>query len=738
MELISFYANQKSTAKKDITILNYIDFVKEGLEQDLVLAARAEFQKNGKTKEYKFLKDQAKCVTGSAVMNAGSKTASNINKLNGLIVLDIDEEVNDPVRSKIEADKYTYICHYSFSGTGLCVFVKINPERFEESFDQLNEYYYTNFGVGIDEACKNRNRLRYISFDPDLYYNEKAATFKAKAAVKEKKKYQPIAFTSDDDIDYIMKQINDRSIDLVQGKYERYRNIGFALYSEFGATRGKQYFDIVNRFNTKLNQKRYEKEWKSFCSDGRITIGTFYYYCKNEGIELFTQRSRDIINRVKVQKAQGAASIKGVNQNLMALGEQPLNEKEELFAKKLISSNLDFSKEANENVPEIQQLEQFIIETFKPKRDQITDVIYINENQRLTDNEVNDIYIGCKKALDFNVTITDVRSILNSNSIGKFNSVTNFFAEHKEESPSGVIDRYVECIYPQTEYNKWAFKKWLVGAIHNWTAPEHEKLVCPLTLVLTGQKHGTGKTSFLRNCLPDELQKYFVEGKINAQDKDSQYLLGSSLMVLDDEFGGKAFKDVKEYKAISDINIITQRRPYASTISTFKRRAILCGTSNEVDILKDVTGNRRILPIPVERIDFDTMVKIDKIDLIMEAYNMYQSGFDWKIYSEEDITYLYENTRENNVVIPIEEVFFNHYQLEQKGDYNIELVLNQGEIMEWFYQSTPLKPTKYEIKEIFVKNRMCYTVHRVGNVLKKGYKLYKKLTDAGDDLPFNF
>jgi len=204
-------------------------------------------------------------------------------------------------------------------------------------------------------------------------------------------------------------------------------------------------------------------------------------------------------------------------------------------------------------------------------------------------------------------------------------------------------------------------------------------------------------------------------------------------MVLDDEFGGKAFKDVKEYKAISDVNIITQRRPYASTVSTFKRRAILCGTSNEVDILRDVTGNRRILPIKVEKIRFDDMIRIDKTALIMEAFRLYKSGFEWKIYSEEDVTYLNENTQENNAVIPIEEVFFNNFSLDPEKGF--EVIMNQGEILEWFHKFTVLKPSKYEIKEIFVKNKLNYNTYRVGDVIKKGFKLYQKNNEVQGDLP---
>lgn len=730
MEFLSLYANQKSTTKKDITILDYIHFIKEGANQDLVLKGRAELQNNGKTDLYKMLKAASKCVTGSAVMNDGPKVVDNIQKLNGLIVIDIDEQITPELRQQIEADKYTHICHYSFGGDGLCVFVKINPDKFSESFNQLAQYYYENFQIAIDESCKNKNRLRYLSYDPEIFYNQSSAMFKAKAERPKVQKKQAIIITSTDDFTHILNQIQSRQINLVKGLYERYRNIGFGFFSEFGEIKGKQYFDIINQYNDRLNEKRYEREWKSFCKAGPITIKTFYYYCKEEGIELFTPRTREIINRVKIAKQQGIATAQGVSTTLQAMGETPLTPTEAEFTSKLIETGIDLSSEANKDVPEIEQIERFIVDSYTPKKDVITDIVYIRDGVRLTDNEINDIYIACKKNFSFNVTISDVRAILNSNSIGRFNPVMDFFNSYKDVYSEGVIDRYVNCIEPQTPYNKWAFKKWIVGAIHNWVSPDNEKLVCPLTLVLTGQKHGTGKTSFLRNCLPEELQRYFVEAKINAQDKDSQYLLGSSLMVLDDEFGGKAFKDVKEYKAISDINIITQRRPYASIVSTFKRRAILCGTSNEIDILKDVTGNRRILPVKVENIRFEEMLQIDKIDLIMEAYWLYKSGFDWKIYNEADIKYLEENTTENNAVIPIEEIFFNNYSLVANENHWKEVVLNQGELLQWFHLHTPLKPSKYEIKEIFTKNKMQYNVFRVDGGIKKGYKLYINSSDA--------
>jgi predicted P-loop ATPase len=340
------------------------------------------------------------------------------------------------------------------------------------------------------------------------------------------------------------------------------------------------------------------------------------------------------------------------------------------------------------------------------------------------------MYLAAKKMFDFNVPINDIRSILNSNRVNKVNVLTDFLNANKS-NPNGVIEEYIKCIHPQSDYNVWAFRKWIVGALHNWTSENNEKLVCPLTLVLTGQKHGTGKTSFLRNIMPKELDKYIVEAKINGSDKDSMYTLCNSLLVLDDEFGGKAFKDVKEYKAISDMNIITQRRPYERESKTFKRRAILCGTTNEIDILKDVTGNRRILPISVDKVDYDKMLKINKNELIIEAYNLLKSGFEWILRTEEEIEYLRINSSQNETILPIEEIFFKHFSEEPTEIHVIEKIWNQGEILEFLNNHSILKPTKYDLKEVLTKNKMIYKSWRNENgVIKNGIKLWSTIENG--------
>ena len=118
------------------------------------------------------------------------------------------------------------------------------------------------------------------------------------------------------------------------------------------------------------------------------------------------------------------------------------------------------------------------------------------------------------------------------------------------------------------------------------------------------------------------------------------------------------------------------------------------------------------------------MLKIDKKKLIIEAYNLLNDGFDWIIRKEEDIEYLKINSASNENVYPIEEIFFNHFKFEEEGNFTFERILNQGEILEYLNQVSIMKPTKYDLKEIFTKNKIVYQTYRVLGKIKSGVKLF--------------
>ena len=285
----SYYKDVFTKENSELSIENYIGFITHGANQDLVLNARAERQK-GNLEEYKKLKSKSSAITGSCVFHSGKdKIATNIKELNGLIVIDIDEEISEEQYHNIKNDKYTFIIHRSFSGFGWCVFVKINSEKFEDCFNGLSEYYFNTFDVTIDQSCKNQNRLRYISFDPDLFQNSKSNKFIPKNT---KKFIEPknINFVYvEDDFENILQQIKDRSIDLCNEDYFKYVRIGMSLASKFGS-QGSQYFHFICSYGGKYNEKRAEKDYQGFCrNQSKISIGTFYFYCKEYGISIYSE-----------------------------------------------------------------------------------------------------------------------------------------------------------------------------------------------------------------------------------------------------------------------------------------------------------------------------------------------------------------------------------------------------------------------------------------------------------------
>jgi hypothetical protein len=727
MEQIKFssYQNVQDINKIDIDLKYYIDAVKNGKYQDIILKARS--VKND-DKQYKFLKSQMPCITGSALMGQGSKIESNIQELNGLIVIDIDDQVDIETITKINNDKFTFISHRSFGGDGICVFVKINTNKFLESFHDLGQYYWDNFNLTIDPSCKNKNRLRYFSYDPYLFYNDNAKKFISKSKIDKPKLKENFVFVQDD-FTQVLEKISN--IDLCQDDYQRYVNIGFAIGSEFGES-GLNYFKSICQNGSKYDSKNIEKHYKNFCKKGNITISTFYHYVKQEGIEIYSEKTKKTISTVAAQKAQGTPTIESVKNHIEKV--LKLDAPDEKLIKHLIDTNIQYQVEDEES--EVNQLKKFILENFNPHRDSITNEIFINK-VLLDDVKLNTIYFSAKNCLNFNINKSDVRDMINSEATPTHNPLNEFFKIKTFEE--NTIEKYINCINPQSDYNKWAFKKWIVGCVHNWISPTHETKVSPLTLVLCGQKQGTGKTSFFRNLLPTDLKKYLIEHKIDSKDKDSIYNLVKGLLVLDDEFGGLATKDVKDFKKIADANQIDIRLPYSAYYSKMKRKASLCGTSNDVSILKDVTGNRRILPLNVVSIDYDKMIKIDTDSFWREAFKLWREDFDWKIYNSEDIDYLAENTNVNLEVLPIEELFFAMFSMQQTDFFTERKILNQGEILNLMNLNTVVKPTKFDIKDIFTKNKLSYKVFKFNGFSKKGVELFTKQENNEieiEDVPF--
>jgi hypothetical protein len=175
------------------------------------------------------------------------------------------------------------------------------------------------------------------------------------------------------------------------------------------------------------------------------------------------------------------------------------------------------------------------------------------------------------------------------------------------------------------------------------------------------------------------------------------------IILCDDEFGGKSKQEAKKLKELSSKQTFSIRKPYGRVHEDLNRYAVLCGTSNDEEVINDPTGNRRILPISVSDIDWEAYNEIDKDLLFIEALNEYRTkGADsWQL-SRADIGYLDQLTY-NNVQPAAEK----------------ELFLKFFYIPETFLESSGEWMTNTEIKDyIETRTKQHISSHKLGAIMK--------------------
>jgi hypothetical protein len=194
------------------------------------------------------------------------------------------------------------------------------------------------------------------------------------------------------------------------------------------------------------------------------------------------------------------------------------------------------------------------------------------------------------------------------------------------------------------------------------------------------------------------------------------------LMIMDDEFGGKSKRELSRLKELTSKQYFSLREPYGRNNVDLLRLAVLCGTSNEDGLLSDPTGNRRIIPINVIAIDHSRYNQIDKVALIMEAYHLYNDGFQWEM-NREDIQLLNENTSQFESVSIEEELVLKYFKVPEMGE-NDEL-FTTSDIVTYIDGVCHTKLFVHKVGQIMAKNNITRISFKRNGFVCKGYKLVK-------------
>jgi len=239
----------------------------------------------------------------------------------------------------------------------------------------------------------------------------------------------------------------------------------------------------------------------------------------------------------------------------------------------------------------------------------------------LTDIEIDRIFTQVRES---NIVIAKenlfslLRTIAADN---PFHPFKNYF-ENLPKNNRDALKEFSELIITDDDFKPLIYK-YLLTFFVSAVAQSLGERGSDVMLILYGPQ-GTGKTTLLRHIVPKGLSDYYTEVSLFLVDKDLQIASASSFILNLDDLETLQFKSMGFLKSLLSSSYVYYRPPYGRTLERHWRFATFVGSVNNKEFLKDDSGYRRFLVIPLLKrnpnlLDFD----IDKI--WSQAYQMYKS-----------------------------------------------------------------------------------------------------------------
>lgn len=245
--------------------------------------------------------------------------------------------------------------------------------------------------------------------------------------------------------------------------------------------------------------------------------------------------------------------------------------------------------------------------------------VWVKEKKYSFEDHFINIWDKCTKQ-SFNISkekLTD--SLIYIAKQNKYNPIEEYLIEcyqyYLQKPNPKIFTEITNTIKSNSKLKEKYLGRFFLQMIYLACSKEDEQTASQYLLVLQG-KQGIGKTTWLQNLLPKKLKsKYFLGGKtLDLTNKDHVIETVSNWLCEIGEISSTFRKSDQE--ALK--NFITAfkdkfRLPYAKTAIEQKRRTTLCGTTNDNEYLKDLTGTRRFLTLNCTEINFNHDVDIDML-----------------------------------------------------------------------------------------------------------------------------
>ncbi len=572
----------------------------------------------GNQADFDLAKRNLRAFTPSADFTNG-RNKECFTEYSGIIALDIDKvgaEAVAALKIKAAESPYTYAAFISPSGRGLKLFARVDsgPDDHKRAFNLLRDFYQRLLGVEIDPSGKDISRLCFVSYDPDLYFNEVAMSFEVPDAVFKPLEPLPLPLSPRNDAELAFADCI-RQTSKTHAFVEGQRNIFVFLTALRMNRRGigkDETLDLLHR--------------EHYCFDEnevRRTVDSAYNYQVDVGspAATFLEASSPVTGTKKKKPKRG-----GDNTVSMDAVESFLNKR------------IDRRFNVVTNRLEI--------------RDYNTDDDFMD----ISDYEENSLYIDLKHA-GLKIPMALLHSLLNSDFSPRYNPFLTYFDGLKTWDRSTDYIALLAGTVHTRDQTFWelCLRKWITAMVASLL---DDRVVNHTVIVFTGPQ-GIGKTTWLQHLVPVGLGKYQFSGTINPSNKDTLIQLSECIVINLDELETLSRTEQGSLKELITMSELRFRRPYGYYTDNLPRRASFVGSVNTGQFLNDTTGNRRFICIQVDEIDY--MRKVD-MDLVMaQALALYKEGFQYW-FDRKEIDGLMSHNEEFVFAPVIDELLLIYYE----------------------------------------------------------------------------
>ena len=350
---------------------------------------------------------------------------------------------------------------------------------------------------------------------------------------------------------------------------------------------------------------------------------------------------------------------------------------------------------------------------------------------------------------------SDIKRMISSDAIKDVSPLHLVYQQIESEEWDGKD--YIQCLIDamnlkgDSNTNSMIIRKWIINT-YTLAMKDIDKSISwnpipRVVMILHSEKRKLGKSSILRwlglegliaKTIPNLTVDVYSElqSAMTKDERQFQMMLAGSMVLNFDDIGEMLMNSPAELRAICSQTVVQNRTLYTDKNKSLRRRAGICGSTNNSNVLRDGDENRyAVFSMKDIGVNWEVINSIDAINIWRQAkYEAEQLGFESN-FADEETDKVIQLAKNYLYTTPLEDFIQDNFSYCPECD------------MEWVQIKEQCEHHGYGIKNNKELTQAVNKIIPVGKSAKKnkngGFKRWcvrkgKKETQkfTGDGLPF--